>query len=413
MKMIHLSDLHFGKTLHKYDLTTVQREVMGQIQEKIKEEEPDVVILAGDIYDNGSNPSVRARELFYDFMKFLCSLAVKPEILLISGNHDSAKGFSLTADLYQELGITIAPYFDGTVKPISFPHRKGMEDVCFYLFPYVNYTQVPHPEKKRWDNYDDAIGSVLDGIRCASDYDGGKRNIMVTHQYVDSIEEAQRSSQIREDSEWHLRGGTEIVNVERFVDYEYVALGHLHLCQAVKYEHIRYCGTPYPYSISECADPKFLVVVEVEDKPVDGSRAEVKVREIELVPVSARIVKLESDYYESFIQEKKYDEYTSDYVYVILADAVRKPHIGVDLKTRFPNLLGFEYLNAQEFGLTKSRELPNLRELQPLDIFKSFYEMQMSEEGEKDGDDVKVRKMKSKQEEYLMAQIQEIWGVEQ
>ena len=86
MKLIHLSDLHIGKRVNEVSMIEDQEYILLQILGIVEEEQPDAVLIAGDIYDK-SVPSAEAVTLFDDF---LCRLARRQvHVLIISGNHDS------------------------------------------------------------------------------------------------------------------------------------------------------------------------------------------------------------------------------------------------------------------------------------------------------------------------------------
>ena len=86
MKLIHLSDLHLGKRVNEFSMLEDQRDILSKILDIIDREEPDAVILAGDIYDKPVPPA-EAVQLFDDFLYNLARRDL--QIFVISGNHDS------------------------------------------------------------------------------------------------------------------------------------------------------------------------------------------------------------------------------------------------------------------------------------------------------------------------------------
>ena len=73
MKLLHLGDIHLGKSLGEFDLIDDQRYILEQILRIIEKNEVDGVLIAGDVYDK-SVPSEAATKLL-DW--FLSSLAEK------------------------------------------------------------------------------------------------------------------------------------------------------------------------------------------------------------------------------------------------------------------------------------------------------------------------------------------------
>ena len=88
MRLIHLSDLHLGKRLNEFSLIEDQEFILREIYSIISEERPDIIVIAGDIYDKPV-PSAEAVRLFDDFLTKAAEQT--KHIFVISGNHDSAR----------------------------------------------------------------------------------------------------------------------------------------------------------------------------------------------------------------------------------------------------------------------------------------------------------------------------------
>src|SRR5690554_4062221 len=93
MKIFHISDLHIGKQLHYYNMGENQKEILKQIVDKAKKYKPDVIIIAGDIYDK-SVPSAESYSIFDKFLNDLSDIRPSIPVLIIAGNHDSAERLS-------------------------------------------------------------------------------------------------------------------------------------------------------------------------------------------------------------------------------------------------------------------------------------------------------------------------------
>ena len=112
MKMIHLSDLHLGKRVNEFSMLEDQEYILRGILRIIDAEQPDCVLIAGDVYDK-SVPSGDAVRLFDDFLVRLASR--KLPVMVISGNHDSADRLAFGEKLMDMSGIHMSPVYDGTV----------------------------------------------------------------------------------------------------------------------------------------------------------------------------------------------------------------------------------------------------------------------------------------------------------
>lgn len=113
MKLIHLSDLHLGKRVNAFSMLEDQEYVLTKIINMIDEQQPDGVIIAGDVYDK-SVPSAEAVELFDDFLVRLSKRNLK--VFVISGNYDSAERIAFGGRLMDKSGIYMSPVYNGTAE---------------------------------------------------------------------------------------------------------------------------------------------------------------------------------------------------------------------------------------------------------------------------------------------------------
>ena len=99
MKLIHLSDLHLGKRLNEFSLLEDQAYILDQILDLVREEAPQAVLIAGDVYDRPL-PGAEAVELCDDFLVKLAGLC--PHLFLVSGNHDSPERLAFGGRLMEK-----------------------------------------------------------------------------------------------------------------------------------------------------------------------------------------------------------------------------------------------------------------------------------------------------------------------
>lgn len=259
MKFFHLSDLHIGKQLHRYSMTAEQRDILEQIVALAKEEQPDAVIVAGDIYDSAV-PSAESVSLFDHFLTALSELKPQPDIFLIAGNHDSAKRLDFASSILARHHVHIAGMppvrADEFIKRVTRTDAYG--EVDFYLLPFVkpSYVRGLFPEETL--TYDLAVRRLLERETLCEE----RRNVMISHQFYT----AGASGPTVCDSEVRLVGGIENVDVSVLQPFDYAALGHIHRPQKIGSERYRYCGTPLAYSVSEAGDEKSVTVVELLEK---------------------------------------------------------------------------------------------------------------------------------------------------
>ena len=102
MRFAHISDLHLGKRLHEVSFLEDQAYILEEICEVLRDEKPDAVLIAGDIYDK-SAPSAEAVRLFDDFLSGLASDG--QSVFVISGNHDSAARVAYGGRIMERSGV--------------------------------------------------------------------------------------------------------------------------------------------------------------------------------------------------------------------------------------------------------------------------------------------------------------------
>lgn len=354
MKLIHLSDLHLGKRVNEFSMLEDQQYILTEILHIMDEEQPDGVLIAGDVYDK-TVPSAEAVALLDDFLVRLAKRDL--QIFLISGNHDSPERMAFGGRLMEGSGVHLAPVYDGRVSPITLTDAYGT--VNFYLLPFVKPAHVRRcfPEQEI-TTYTDALAAAIE----AMGVDQTGRNVLVTHQFV--------TGAARCDSEELSVGGTDNVDVSVFDPFDYVALGHIHGPQRVGRETVRYCGTPLKYSFSEAGHQKSVTVVELEAK---GS---VSVRTVPLVPLRD-LVELRGTYEElTFRGVYEGTSYQKDYVHITLTDEEDVPDAMRKLQIIYPNLMKLDYDNRRTRAGACLDGAEDAEQKSPLELLEEFYEKQ-------------------------------------
>lgn len=354
MKLIHLSDLHLGKRLNEFSLGEDQEFILNQILEMVKAEQPDAVVIAGDVYDKAI-PSIEAVSLFDEFLVRLASL--HPHIFVISGNHDSPERIAFGSRLLEETGIHLSPVYGGSVEPITLQDEYGPVD--FYLLPFVKPLHVRRffPEEPT-DTYTQALATAVGHMNL----DERRRNVLVTHQFVTGAR--------RSDSEEISVGGADNVDSTVFDAFDYVALGHIHSPQHCGCERIRYCGTPLKYSFSEAKDTKSITVVELQEK------GNLSIRTLPLRPLR-ELVALRGTFAE--LTDKHFYENTTwaqDYVHLTLTDEEDIPDGVGKLRLIYRNLMKLDYDNTRTRSNAEISGAQAEDTRSPLELFASFYELQ-------------------------------------
>ncbi|MCI8596871.1 MAG: exonuclease SbcCD subunit D [Lachnospiraceae bacterium] len=350
MKFLHLADLHIGKSLGDFDFIEDQKFILNQILESAEKNHIHAILIAGDVYDK-SVPSESAVRLF-DY--FICRLAEKEiKAFIISGNHDSDERMNFGSNLFRASNIFISAKYEGELFKQVVEDSNGIVNI--YLMPFVKASQVRHfyPEENI-TTYEDAVRVVLK----KSHINPLERNILVAHQFV-AGKRSEPQLGGSESSAAQNVGLVEKIGVDCFVDFDYVALGHIHRAQSVEREEIRYAGSPIKYSVSEAEQNKFVTIVDL------GKKGDVSIKLEPLYPMrDLRHIKGQMKQLLAQENISKQD----DFMYVTLTDEDIIDHAMSIFQQYYPNTIRIEYDNS------------HTKELQQLDISqvienKTFSEM--------------------------------------
>lgn len=378
MKLIHLSDLHLGKRVNEFSMLEDQEYILTKIINIIDEQNPQGVIIAGDVYDK-SVPSAEAVELFDDFLFRLSKRNLK--VFVISGNHDSAERIAFGGRLMDKSGIYMSPVYNGKVEPIALEDEYGSLNV--YMLPFVKPSNVRrfYPENEIV-SYTDAIKLAVDGMHI----DEAQRNILITHQFV--------TGALRTESEEVSVGGTDNVDASAFDGFDYIALGHIHRSQKCGSEFVRYSGTPLKYSFSEAKDVKSVTIVEMKEK------GNIELSFIPLIP-KRDMVEIKGKYDEamlkSFYEGTTYDE---DYMHITLTDEEDIPDVLTKLRVVYKNIMKLDYDNLRTRHSAEITGASDVKSKSPLEHFSEFYEQQNGQP------------LSEEQTTFMMELIEQIWGDE-
>lgn len=354
MKFLHLADLHLGKRVNGFSMLEDQAHILRQILAILDDEQPDGVLIAGDVYDK-SVPSVEAVGLLDGFLTELRARGVP--VLLISGNHDSPERLAFGGRVMDSCGIHISPVYDGALAPVTLHDEFG--PVHVWLLPFVKPAHV-----RRWfpdadiESYTDAMAEAVAHM----DIDTAARNVLVTHQFV--------TGGARSGSEELSVGGTDNVDSGVFAPFDYVALGHLHGAQHIGRETIRYAGSPLKYSFSEASQHKSVTVVTL------GEKGDVQVRTVALTPL--RELREIRGNYDELTARSFYEHttYRSDYLHLILTDEQDVFDAMSRLRTIYPYLMTLDYDNARTRAAGGMSVPAETERRTPLELFEALYTRQ-------------------------------------
>ena len=266
MKFFHISDLHIGLKLVNRDLREDQEYILRQIVQAAKREQPDAVVIAGDLYDKAA-PSAEAVEVFGNFITDLTSAVPGAAVMMISGNHDSAprvdcfRGVLFRQNVYM-IGMPPQKEED-TIEKVVLQDAYGK--VNFYLLPFVKPSAVKQIVGVDADGNNLSYNDTIHKLLAREHIDPCERNVFVSHQFY--LPAGTAADDVgRMGSEIRAGGNIDEVSADVLEPFDYAALGHIHKPMKAGGETFRYCGTPLACSVSEAGQKKAILMVELREK---------------------------------------------------------------------------------------------------------------------------------------------------
>lgn len=354
MKILHTSDLHIGKYIGTYDLKEDTEYVLNQVVDTAIRERVEVVLISGDVFDR-PNPSEEAIKMYVSFLKALLDKNIK--VIAISGNHDSGIRLSAYKDILGK-GYFVEGEFNSPMRKVSLNDEYG--PVNFYMLPFFTPFIVKSNLKleKGLENYDLAMDEIIK----RENINTSQRNIILAHQFVAGFKfgGSEEDFSYSNGDEKNV-AGVGIISLDKFQNFDYVALGHIHKPQKISRETIRYSGSLLKYKTSEIDGPdKSVVIIDLKEK----GNIEVKLDPIKPLHPFVKIEGLLSELTNTNPNE-------NDYVYLIVDDDKAPIEAKNKLTPYYKRIVDIEFPNdtlQQKMNLDTS-----LADKRPIDFICEYY----------------------------------------
>lgn len=354
MKILHTSDLHIGKYIGTYDLKEDTEYVLNQVVDTAIRERVEVVLISGDVFDR-PNPSEEAIKMYVSFLKELLDKNIK--VIAISGNHDSGIRLSAYKDILGK-GYFVEGEFNSPMRKVSLNDEYG--PVNFYMLPFFTPFIVKSNLKleKELENYDLAMDEIIK----RENIDTSQRNIILAHQFVAGFKfgGSEEDFSYSNGDEKNV-AGVGIISLDKFQNFDYVALGHIHKPQKISRETIRYSGSLLKYKTSEIDGPdKSVVIIDLKEK----GNIEVKLDPIKPLHPFVKIEGLLSELTNTNPNE-------NDYIYLIVDDDKTPIEAKNKLTPYYKRIVDIEFPNdtlQQKMNLDTS-----LADKRPIDFICEYY----------------------------------------
>jgi exonuclease SbcD len=322
MRILHTSDWHLGRQFHGLSLDEDHDHILVQILAVIDDERPDVVIIAGDIFDRANPPQSAITRL----SQFLTTVRAASDaaIVIIAGNHDSAAQIGAMGVLADGGAAIVRGPLDEDERPLVVSDAHG--PVAISALPFA----FEYAARLCFD--DDGIGCPADVIRAQlasarKHVAEGMRWVVVAHAFVDGAATSESERPLT-----RMVGGIETVSAAAFEGAHYVALGHLHRPQPVGLDHIRYSGAPLAFGFDEEGQQKSVSLI---DLAADGT---VTVSEVPLRPLrQVRTIR------GKLLELLAATEVSNDIVRVVLTDDTPQIDPMKRIRAFYPNAVQLSY----------------------------------------------------------------------
>jgi exonuclease SbcD len=382
MRLVHTSDWHLGHTLHDLSRRREHLAFFDWLLGRMEALQADALLVAGDVFDT-ANPSAEAQADFYDFLGRARSRLPRLDIVLIGGNHDSASRLEAPAPLLHRFGVRVvgglARQRDGTIDldrlVVPLTDRAGTVAAQVVAMPFLRPADLPLVK-------DEGIDALIEGVRRlyvqVIDYANGLRTpgqalLAMGHLYL-------TGTSLSALSERKILGGNQhALPLDLFPDsLAYVALGHLHLAQAVgRRESVRYSGSPIPLSMAEIDYPHQICVVDLAGGQLQSVTSERIPRKVELLRVPAEARPIEAVEAELAAMNSRSHLPLDERPILEVPVLLQRPEPG--LRTRIEKALASKGVRLARIathytgsGQTLADALPQtaLKDLQPDEVFR-------------------------------------------
>ncbi len=337
MRLLHTSDWHLGRSLHRADLREAQAEFLDALVGVVRSERVDAVLVCGDVYDRAV-PPLDAVQLCEDALVRLRDAGAR--VVVISGNHDSATRLGFSSALVDASGVHLRTDPARVGSPVLLSDASG--EVGVYALPYLEPESarvlLPSDPGSAQEPIGRGHGGVLQRamacVRADRAARGLKRAVVMGHAWVagGAASESERDISV---------GGVGQVGAGIFEGAEYVALGHLHAPQTLS-ETVRYSGSPLAYSFGEAGQRKGSWLVELD------ASGRVRVEAVP-APVPRKLTSIRG-HLEDLLNDPGLSAVEDHFLSVVLTDPGRPADPMTRLRRRFGHVLVLEH--APEGALT-------------------------------------------------------------
>lgn len=361
MRLVHTSDWHLGRSLLNVSMLDYQRAFVTWLVAVVKDEQADLVVVAGDVFDRAVPPIEAVRV----FEEALLTLSEACPVVVIPGNHDSPTRLGFASALLERSGVHLRASVDDCDRPVSIVDDQGMTTHVYGL-PFL-HPDLHHQALGVERTHEAVLGAAMDRIRAdhsvrSEALGSSARLVVVSHAFV--------TGATASDSERDVSvGGIGDAPSSVFEGADYVALGHLHRPQHVHMPSgvARYSGSPLPYSFSEEGQVKSVVLVDL------GLEGDADITQI-AAPVARPLASIRGDLVD-LLSKEEFADFEDAWVRAVITDPRRPPGAMDKVRSRFPHAIDLVFEPEIEgMPLPKATNIVDSRTATPIDVACGFVE---------------------------------------
>jgi len=389
MKILHTADWHIGKVLHKHALNDEMAIFLDWLEDLIKSQGIDVLLVSGDIFEV-ANPAVKDRGTYYGFLSRLIGTGTK--VIITGGNHDSVALLDAPQEILKHLDVMVIGGAQDDIHEELIEIKNSTEETELVVaaVPFLRDKDLRNlSSDTEFENRADALREGIKrhyhqlGDICKSEY-AGIPSIAMGHLY------ARGASTSESERDIHI-GNTGAVDSSVFSNaFDYIALGHIHRPQMVAgSEMIRYSGSPIALSFSEKNDIKTVLLLEMSDGKLSAPEVIHVPKARDLYKVSGTMVEVKkalNDYDPEFdlisfveieVIEEQFSTSILSEVDQLVADYASHPQMKI-LKSRT------QFLHGAKDTADLFEQGSNIEDLSPREVFERRLDAESLPEEKKD-----------------------------
>ncbi len=379
LRVIHTSDWHLGKKLHKRSRLEEQESFLNWLISIIKDRKIDALLISGDIFDTPSPPT-SALKLYFSFLNKLTSNS-SCEIYILSGNHDSGKFLEAPSVFLKKNKITIIGNIHDDISKNFFKisNKDKTISASLLMLPFFRSHNLWNISANKARDINDnteniflnAINIIVESFNLYSKKNSSDKSIMMAHHLFGNFNYA--------GSEQGLSlSGLESIPLDIFHSIDYLALGHIHKYQELKKNKPKavYSGSPIPFRFNE-SNQKYIMQLDIkQEQNIEYQKIEIpKFRKLFSIEISPSNLKAGINKIKNLVSEHGESSFFEVKINLTEAESISVDEIKSQLGDIYINLISVKFIRSSYYQNDNEQKIENYSDLTTVELFKKFYQI--------------------------------------